>query len=454
MSGKAEKAEAQQSRDCFAAARSAARDHACRMVGDADEIRQLRQKAAGQKAAILGGEPVRSEPFPAWPQFGRLEEERLLTALRSGVWGKVQGNEVKQFESRFAEYHQCKHGIGVVNGTVAIRIALTALGIKAGDEVIVPPFTFVATASAVIEANATPIFADIELETSNIDPKSIAARITPRTKAIIVVHLGGLPCKMDEIMELAKRHGLAVIEDACHAHGAEYKGRRAGSIGDLAAFSFQSSKNLNSGEGGIIISNDDALAERCWSIHNCGRVPGGKWYEHHRIGGNYRLGEFQGAVLNAQWERFEEQAQTREENGLYLDELLQGLEGISPQVRTADCTRHAYHLYSFRVNESALGISRETFIKAMAAEGVPVMAAYPIPLYREPLFTNREFGPYTSAAEVDYRATDCPQCEILSTQQGVWVEQRYMLGSRKDMDDIAQAIWKVHGNRKKLRPEV
>ena len=450
MSENANDIERTRTRDTFAAARLVGKDHQRRPLSSDDEIQRIKSDAAGEQLAIHGGRPVRSEAFPAWPQFGQAEEERLLVALRKGAWGKVQGSEVKRFERRFAEYHQCKHGIGVVNGTVAIRIALTALGIGPGDEVIVPPFTFVATASAVIEANATPVFADIELETSNIDPKAIEAAITPRTKAIIVVHLGGLPCKMDTIMDLARRHGLVVIEDACHAHGAEYKGRRLGSIGDVSAFSFQSSKNLTAGEGGIILTNNDDLAQRCWSIHNCGRVPGGKWYEHHRIGGNYRLGEFQGAVLNAQWDRFEQQAQTRERNGLYLDRLLGGLEGISPQVRTADCTRHAYHIYSLLCDPRVLGFSRQTFIEAMAAEGVPLMAAYPIPLYREPLFAKRVFGPFNSAADVNYNQVSCPQCEILSTERGVWIEQRYLLGTQKDMDDVVHAIWKVYGNREKL----
>lgn len=450
MKENASQTEGSRTRDTFANARRAGAAHDRQPLYVSSEVEKMRIDASNQKLAIHGGDPVRGESFPSWPEFGQAEEERLLASLRSGIWGKVQGSEVSRFEKRFAEYHQCKHGIGVVNGTVAIRIALMALGIESGDEVIVPPFTFVATASAVIEANATPVFVDIELETSNIEPKAIEAAITPRTKAIIVVHLGGLACKMDTIMDLAKRHGLAVIEDACHAHGAEYKGRRLGSIGDMGVFSFQSTKNVNAGEGGIIVTNDDELAQRCWSIHNCGRVPGGKWYEHHCIGGNYRLGEFQGAVLNAQWDRFEDQAQTRERNGLYLDEQLAGLDGITPQARTADCTRHAYHLYSLLVDPDVLGFSRETFIEAMAAEGVPLMAAYPIPLYREPLFANRAFGPFDSAADVDYNEVSCPQCEILSTEQGVWVEQRYMLGTQADMDDIARAICKVHGNRDKL----
>ena len=201
------------------------------------------------KLAIRGGSPVRTEPFTAWPMFGEDEERRLLAALRSGNWGKQQGEEVTRFERQFAEYHQAKHGVAVVNGTAAIRIALVAAGIEAGDEVIVPPYTFLATASAVVEANATPVFVDIELSTSNIDPQAIRAAITPRTKAIIPVHLGGLPANMDAIMQIAREHDLIVIEDACHAHGASYKGGRVGAIGQMGVFSFQSSKNLNCGEG-------------------------------------------------------------------------------------------------------------------------------------------------------------------------------------------------------------
>ena len=404
--------------------------------------------------AIHGGPPVRTEPFPSWPIFGEEEEQRLVATLRSGNWGKIQGDQVHEFEHRFAEYHQAKHGLGVVNGTVGLRIALIAAGIEAGDEVIVPPFTFVATASAVIEANATPVFVDVELETSNIDPRAIEAAITPRTRAIIPVHLGGLPCDMDAIMDIARRHDLTVIEDACHAHGASYKGRRVGSLGHMAVFSFQSSKNLNSGEGGIILTNNDDLAGRCWSIHNCGRMPGRAWYEHFTIGGNYRLGEFQGAVLGAQWDRFEEQAETRELNGKHLDERLSPLAGILPQVRTADCTRHGYHLFSFRVDPEVLGISREVFLEALKAEGIEGMAGYPLPLYREPVFENHAFGPYTGCRaanpQLDYRQTTCPNCELLSSTQGVWLEQRYMLATPQDMDDVVRAVEKIHENRDRL----
>lgn len=404
--------------------------------------------------AIHGGAPVRTKPFLAWPQVGPREEESVLSALRSGVWGKMQGSEVRRFEERFAEYHGAEHGVGVVNGTVALRIALAAGGVGPGDEVIVPPYSFIATASAVVEVNATPVFVDVELETSNISPAAIEAAITPRTQAIIPVHLGGLPCDMDAIMEIARRHNLLVIEDACHAHGARYKNRSVGNIGHLACFSFQSSKNVTAGEGGMILTSDSRLAEQCWSIHNCGRVPEGKWYEHHVLGGNYRLSELHGALLNAQWDRFEQQAERREENGLYLDECLAGVAEIAPQRRTLDCTRHAYHLYSLRIDPAALGIARDVFLEALTAEGIPAVAGYPIPLYREPVFLNRAFGPYAngqdSSSEPDYSQTQCPNCEVLSTQQSVWLPHYLMLGSRGDIDQIAEAIGKVCDHREEL----
>jgi dTDP-4-amino-4,6-dideoxygalactose transaminase len=404
--------------------------------------------------AIHGGTPVRTEPFPAWPVFGDQEERALIEVLRSGKWGKIAGAEVVRFERRFAQYHQARHGVAVVNGTTGLRLALLAMEIEAGDEVIVPPFTFIATASAVVEVNATPVFADLDLETFNIDPAAIEEAITPRTRAIIPVHLGGLPADMDAIMEIARRHDLTVIEDAAHAHGAETKGRRVGSIGHMSMFSFQASKNVNSGEGGILLTSDDRLAARLWSLHNCGRQPDRAWYEHFLLGGNHRLSEFQGALLNAQWDRFEQQAQRREENGLYLAELLEPVPGIHPQARGTDCTRHAYHLFSFRLDPAEFGANREPFLQALCAEGIPAAAAYPVPLYRQPVFQQRAFGPYRSRPDGGPQQVEtqvrCPNCETISYHQGVWLEHRLMLGDRKEMDDIAAAIEKIHENRTRL----
>ncbi|MCC6126484.1 MAG: DegT/DnrJ/EryC1/StrS family aminotransferase [Pirellulales bacterium] len=404
-----------------------------------------------EKLAIHGGNPLRIRPFPDWPIFGEEEEDTLVRALRSGKWGRQAGSEVAAFEREFAEYHRAKHGIAVVNGTVALRLALMAADIAAGDEVIVPPYTFMATASAVLETNAVPVFADLDLDSFNIDPAAIEAAITPRTRAIIVVHLGGLPVDLDAISDIARRRGLILIEDAAHAHGAEYRGRRVGAIGDLGTFSFQSSKNLTCGEGGIILANNEELAERCRSIHNCGRLPGRAWYEHFLLGGNYRLSEFQGAVLNAQWRRFDVQATARETNGKYLSQRLARIPGIVPQYRGPECTRHAYHLFAFRLLAEEFGMSRERLLEALAAEGVPCSFGYPLPLYRQPLFLDRTFGAYggdaVSRPLPDYRRENCPNCETICTSQGVWLEHRLLLGTREDMDDIADALEKIHASR-------
>jgi dTDP-4-amino-4,6-dideoxygalactose transaminase len=405
-----------------------------------------------QSLAILGGQPVRTRAFTSWPIFGEPEEQRLLRTLRSGKWGKLHGPEVAEFEQRFAAMHGAKHGIGVVNGTVSLRIALMAAGIKAEDEVIVPPYTFLATATAVVEANAIPVFADIDLETFNLDPKAVEAAITPRTRVIMPVHMAGQIADMDAIMAIAKRHKLVVIEDAAHAHAGLYRKSPAGSIGQMGSFSFQSSKNLTSGEGGIIITSDDTLAESCRSIHNCGRIAGGLWYEHHVISANYRLGEFQGAILNAQLDRLEAQTQTRDRNGQYLAAKLSRLPGIYPQKRPAECTRHSYHLFLFRIDAAAFGAPRNAVLKALEAEGIPVCGGYALPLYRQPLFLNRAFGPYLPNASrtLDYGKVKCPNCEKICSEQGAWFEQSLFLGQQTDMDDIANAFEKVYQQREAL----
>ena len=406
-----------------------------------------------QKLALLGGKPVRTRPFTSWPVFGKPEEKRLLHTLRSGKWGRLHGPEVAEFEKRFAAMHGCKHGIAVVNGTVSLRIALLAAEIQAEDEVIIPPYTFFSTASAVIEANAVPVFADIDLDNFNLDPKAVEAAITPRTRAIIPVHFAGQPADMRAIMAIAKRHKLFVIEDAAHAHGASHKRRPAGSLGHVGSFSFQSSKNMTAGEGGILTTNDNALAELCHSIHNCGRVPTGVWYEHHVISGNYRLGEFQGAVLNAQLDRLEQQTKTRDRNGQYLAARISRLPGVYPQQRPKNCTRHSYHLFMLRIVANEFGAPRAAVLKALQAEGIPCSTGYGWSLHQQPMFRNRAFGPYlpNASAKLNFRKVNCPNSDLICREQCVWLEQNIFLGTRTDMDDIVRAFEKVHQNRDALR---
>lgn len=399
------------------------------------------------KLAINGGPKTRTQPFPAWPVFGAEDEAAVVEVIRSGKWGRQAGTRVQTFEEAFARYHEARYGVATFNGTVSLRIALLAVGLEAGDEVIVPPYTFLATASAVIEANGTPIFVDIEPDTCNLDPAKLEAAITPRTRAIIPVHFGGQPADMDRLLAIARRHHLAVIEDAAHAHGAIYKGRKVGALGDIGSFSFQSSKNLTSGEGGILTTNDERYGALCRSSQNCGRVAGGAWYEHHRIGGNYRMSELQGALLLAQLARLEEQTVRRDENGRFLNEHLATLPGISPLTRGHGETRHAYHVYTFRYRSADLGgVSRERFLAALNAEGIPATAGYPVGLYAQPLFVNKAFGPYTGWKQVrkdlPYDPSNFPVCEAVC-RDACWFSQNMLLGDRSDMQAIVRAVSKV-----------
>jgi dTDP-4-amino-4,6-dideoxygalactose transaminase len=405
-----------------------------------------------QHLALLGGRPIRQRPFTGWPIFGEREEARVLGALRSGHWGRLDGNEVTEFEERFAAMHGCQHGIAVVNGTVSLRLGLMAAGLEAESEVIIPPYTFFSTASAVVEANMVPVFADVDLGTFNLDPRAVEAAITPRTRAVIPVHFAGQPADMDAIMAIAGKHELLVIEDAAHAHGASYKNRPAGSLADLASFSFQSSKNLTCGEGGIITTNDPELAASCRSLHNCGRIPTGVWYEHHVISGNYRLGELQGALLNAQLERLEDQTKTRDANGQYLMGRLANLPGLHPQERPDYCTRHAYHLGMMRVDGQEFGAPRAAVIAALRAEGVPCSAGYGFSLPEQPMFRNRAFGPYLAgiADRLDYQQVHCPNSDLLCREQSLWLEQAMFLGPREDMDDVCRAFEKIYDSRAAL----
>ncbi len=405
-----------------------------------------------QHLALLGGRPVRERPFTSWPIFGEPEEARVLGALRSGHWGRLDGNEVTEFEERFAAMHGCQHGIAMVNGTVSLRLGLMAAGLEAESEVIIPPYTFFSTASALVEANMVPVFADIDLGTFNLDPQAVEAAITPRTRAVIPVHFAGQPADMDAIVAIAHKHELLVIEDAAHAHGASYKNRPAGSLADLASFSFQSSKNLTCGEGGIITTNDPELAASCRSLHNCGRIPTGVWYEHHVISGNYRLGELQGALLNAQLERLEDQTKTRDANGQYLSGRLKNLPGLHPQQRPDFCTRHSYHLCMLRIDGQEFGSPRAAVIAALRAEGVPCSGGYGFSLPEQPMFRNRAFGPYLPgiADRLDYQRVHCPNSDLLCREQALWLEQSMFLGPREDMEDIYRAFEKIYDSRAAL----
>ena len=402
------------------------------------------------KLAINGGNKLRTAPFPRWPVWDETDRAALIDVIDSGQWWSVGGTKVKRFQEEFASYLGCKHGVCVPNGTLALLVAMKALGIGCGDEVIVTPYTFIASASSILQANAVPVFVDIDPNSYNIDPSKIEAAITDETKAIMVVHIAGLPADMDEIMRIARKHDLRVVEDCAQAHAAEWRGQKVGSFGDAAAFSFQASKNLTAGEGGIVVTNDDQVGDAAWSIHNVGRVREGGWYEHPIMGSNFRMTVFQGAGLLTQLKRLVAQTARRNENALYLTDRLSRIDGIKPLARDPRVTVHAYHLYIFRyLAKPATGVPRAKFIQALNAEGIPCSSGY-VPLYREGLFrvdpTSCPVGCPHYGKTVNYPDLSLPTCENACDEEAVWLFQSMLLGEKKDMDDIADAVEKVISN--------
>lgn len=407
------------------------------------------------KLAINGGTKACTATFPGWPIWDETDVTAVADVVRSGQWWSVGGTKVKEFEQAFAEYQGAKHGICVPNGTISLLVSLQAVGVKAGDEVIVTPYTFIASASSIVQANAIPIFVDIDPDTMNISPAAIEAAITDKTKAIMAVHIGGMPADMDAIMDIAHKHNLKVIEDAAQAHGASWRGKGVGSIGDAGSFSFQASKNLTAGEGGIIITCDEHVGDMAWSIHNVGRVKGGAWYEHPVLGSNYRMTEFQAAILLNQLKKLDSETKTRNQNGMRLAARLEKTGLVRPQKRDERVTSHAYHVYIMRyLGEESTGVTREKFMEALSAEGVPVSTGY-LPLYRSGMFeldqNSCPLGCGFYGKTLNYAELSLPNCERLCDHEQMWLSQSTMLGTREAVDQLADAFEKVVENIAELK---
>lgn len=406
------------------------------------------------KLAINGGEKVRTKPWPKWPVWDEREIKALEKVIRSGHWGRLyEGSKVEEFEKAFAAYQDARFGIAVTSGTAALTVALKAAGVDVGDEVIMPAYTFIATASCVTQNNAVPIFVDVEMDTINIDPAEIEKAITPRTRAVIPVHWNGRPADMDSILDIANRHNLVVVEDACHGWGAIWKDRKVGAIGDLGGVSFQASKHITAGEGGIVLTNDEELAAKAFSYHHIGRIPGRPFHEHHFPGWNFRMTEFDAAVLLAQLERLEEQTQRRAENADFLDKQLSQIEGINTLRREPYMTRISWHSYSFLYDADAFdGVQRDKFLQALGAEGIYAGGGYSRPLYKDSFFTEGNFGRIRKFVDFpDYRAVYCPNSERLCRER-VSFSQAYLLGTLDDMRDIVRAVEKIRENVDELSP--
>jgi dTDP-4-amino-4,6-dideoxygalactose transaminase len=368
------------------------------------------------------------------------ERSGMLGVLESGEWW--YGERVREFEAQFAEFQDARFGVTTSSGTTALETMLQALDVGPGDEVIVPPYTFIATATAVLRAGAIPVFADIEANTWGLDPDDVVRKITPRTKAVMPVHFGGRIVDMEAYNEIGRQHNVLILEDACHSWGGKWKGKGTGALGRCGAFSFQVSKNVSGAEGGIILTDDESLAEQCRSITNCGRVAGGAWYEHANIGSNLRLTEFQAALLLAQLSRLEAHTLRRQANGAFLTEHLRDIPGICVVQEDPRITRRAYHLYTLRVEPQTLGISRDRFVKALGAEGVPASPGYLHPLYKNAVFQNLKGMRANPGIELDYTRVSCPVSER-ACQETVWLLHTLLLADETAMRGIVNAIEKV-----------
>jgi dTDP-4-amino-4,6-dideoxygalactose transaminase len=413
------------------------------------------QSAAKSSLAVLGGKPVRTEPFPSWPVVQQNDRDAWAKVLDEGHWCRLDGKYANTFEKVYAERCGTKHCLVTANGTSALFTALNALGIGPGDEVLVPPYTFVATINVVLLNYALPVFIDTDRQTFQMDATKLEAAITPRTACIMPVHLGGNACDLDAIRTIAQKHKLPVVEDACQAHFGEWKGKKLGSLSQCGCFSFQASKNLNSGEGGAIISDDGDLVERCYAFHNNGRGRKGSGFAYAHGGANLRLTEFQAALLLAQMTRWEEQSRLREDTATYLTKLLQEIPGITPAKSYGGCTRNGWHLYMFRYDkEQFAGATRDQFLTALRAEGIPCSPGYtPLnkqPFLKETLQSKGYRAVYTAERLKAYEKNNrCPENDRLC-EEAVWFGQTMLLAKRADMDQIAEAIRKIRTHAAEL----
>jgi dTDP-4-amino-4,6-dideoxygalactose transaminase len=397
--------------------------------------------------AILGGKPAAAGPWSKWPELGERERTLLDEVFASSVWGGTGlGPKIRELNEKFAAYCGVKFGAAVANGTVSMELCLEAWGIGPGDEVVAPAATFMATAIAAHHQGATVVYADLNAKTANLDPARFEEAVSERTKAVIPVHIGGHPCDMDPIMDIAHRRGIKVLEDAAQAHGAIYKGRMAGSLGDAGSFSFQQSKNMQSGEGGFITSNDADFIDRIhYSLGKFGRGIRDKYagHIHYNFGWNACYTEIQAAIALGQLERLETQTQKRFANAKFLIRELEGIEGIEPFRYEPYCTRHGHHLLLVRFDAPKFdNVNRAQFLAALNAEGVPASSFYPMPLYEQPL--------YKSNPKMKMRALPCPVTESLC-REVIFFEQNLLLAEPDRVALIAAAVKKLRRGAKELR---
>jgi len=415
------------------------------------------------KLAIEGGRPVRNakkDPWPKWPVWGEAEKRRLIKTLDTGVWS-YNGPQEMAFNRAFAKLATSKYALSVANGTVSLQIALEALDVGWGDEVIVPGLTWQATPAAALDINAVPVLVDVLPDTWCVDPRAVEAAITPRTRAIIPVHLYGCIADMDAVMKIARKHKLGVVEDCAHQHGSRWKNKAVGGIGDIGSFSFQLSKVLTGGEGGAVTTSNQELADRMDGLRNCGRRPArqegdkgtGQYVSEGDFiqSGNYRITEFQAAVLVEQLKRLPGQVKKRDRNAIHLNELLGKIPGITPMKRDRRTKLQSYFNFAFRYDAKEFkGLSVWHFRPALAKElGAVVEPCYfPLnnaPLYR-PLTKKRYHVNKAHWRNVDAGRFKLPVCEKAFREESVCFHHSVLMGTKNDVEQIAEAVEKIRDN--------
>ncbi len=406
------------------------------------------------KLAIHGGTPVRSEPYPQWPVYDDRDIEAITTVIRSGHWGghPYPGPQSKEFIRRFSDLQGGEYPVLVMNGTLTLEVALRAANIGWGDEVIVPALTFQATAAAPMAAGAIPVMVDIDPDNYCLDPQKVEEAITPKTKAIIPVHLGAQIADMDALMDIAERHNLIVVEDCAHAHGAKWRGRGAGTFGHFGSFSLQSSKILTTGEGGVLLCRTEELANRATSIIDCGRPhdPDGLEYT---MGANFRLPEIQAALGNVAIERFPAQAKEREQMLEYIEESLSEVDGVRMLRRDPRHTTRSFYMFGFALDIDQYGGNKQKVINALQAEGIACSDGYPAMNHYDLFQPSKSRLPVPSAfpERFNFKDLSMPEAERAAERESIWLPEQVFRAGAKGIDDVCAALQKVHENSNDMK---
>ncbi len=407
-----------------------------------------------EKLAIHGGTPTRSRPWADWPEYGEPEREALGRVLEARSWGgyPTPNTEASAFAAEFAAYIGARHAVPCANGTFSLMLALQAGRVQPGAEVITTAYTFVGTAGGILAAGCIPVFVDVLPATYCMDPDAVEAAVTSRTEAIMPVHLASSMADMDRLPDICSRHGLLLIEDCAHSHGARWRESGAGSIGDFGSFSMQSSKLLTAGEGGAVTAQDDVSAQRLWSLTNCGRKEAGFEFPERLLGHNLRMTEWQAAVLREQLRRLPEQHERRAQRIELFERGLEGLDGLEPLPRDPRVTRRTAYQTILRYDARAFcGMPRDHAVRALWAEGVPCAGRFYVPLNEDPLFADDAATNPAMRAGIDYASQVFSVARRAAYDEAIWLPHELFLGSEEDVDDLLSALARVHAGAAALR---